>query len=431
MKHIKTFEAFLIGDKTNLGTVTDLTYTQYEVDGKWFHRSLVTPPPDKDEDKRLRNRGRIHPGRIISAFSNPLNMNKVEKYKEIMDEERLSHPFPPIKGYPIIIDSNDVGEIFLNGEEITEANIGEYAWKVTDGHHRSAAAIDSDLPYLETELERAYLGDEKDYILEYNQMKLFDIEHDSPKDLINFFLKSYISKPSNITNKQNINNWNQAYNYVSKIKPEVYFKVLNDLHSLYYRVDEVGDISNSGLYNILLDYIDKKNLDIELTGEENFMDLDIDTKDFNMFVSQNPNYFDIIIQNININYNSDSYDELLYFTQDTEHFIYRAIKIDKTILKTSNKMKEFDNIGIYWSHSEDGAETYWGEYDSDLDIILVAKVEPRYINWLETLCLNIGTFSAEKEIRLLENSTVEIVKAILNYEEKEIHIDLEDMIVKV
>jgi hypothetical protein len=96
---------------------------------------------------------RVDPNLIISAFSNVIEGDKVYKYTRLMESYMLSHNFPPIQGYPIIINEQDIGEYFLNDEEIVESDIGKKAWRVTDGHHRSLAAISALLPYIYVELD--------------------------------------------------------------------------------------------------------------------------------------------------------------------------------------------------------------------------------------------------------------------------------------
>lgn len=95
----------------------------------------------------------IRTDRIISAFENCIERDKLEKYTELMQQEMLSHDFPPIQGYPMIIDETDFGDYFLTGEEIDESHLGLLCWKVTDGHHRSLAAIAAELPHLAVTLD--------------------------------------------------------------------------------------------------------------------------------------------------------------------------------------------------------------------------------------------------------------------------------------
>lgn len=105
---------------------------------------------------------KIKPTLIISAFANDMDSGKVEHYTNVMRVEMLSHSFPPIEGFPTIIDESDVGDFFLTGEEIEECHIGILAWKVTDGHHRAKSAICAKLPYIETELDYSTITNEVD-----------------------------------------------------------------------------------------------------------------------------------------------------------------------------------------------------------------------------------------------------------------------------
>lgn len=106
----------------------------------------------------------IRTDRIISAFANPVDYRKVEDYALTMQIEMLSHSFPPIKGYPFIISEEDTetGECFMNGNPIEAEHIGQIAWKVTDGHHRTLAAIEANLPHLEVELDYSCITDQKE-----------------------------------------------------------------------------------------------------------------------------------------------------------------------------------------------------------------------------------------------------------------------------
>jgi len=96
---------------------------------------------------------RINTNRIISAFENDINWNKIDKYTAEMQEKMLSHDFPAILGFPSVICEDDLGKCFLTNEEITEEHIGIFVWNVTDGHHRSISAINANIPYLEVELD--------------------------------------------------------------------------------------------------------------------------------------------------------------------------------------------------------------------------------------------------------------------------------------
>lgn len=162
------FESFTnsinIGDNTNIGIVSDKTDTQYEIDSTWYHHSIVKPSTIVKKQV-LHNRGRISPDMIISAFANPIDQEKAERYARDMEDEMMENEFPPIKGFPIKITDGDLerfGE-FLSGEPITEDDLGKYAWVTTDGHHRTIAALQANLPFLRTKLDTVYMADETDY----------------------------------------------------------------------------------------------------------------------------------------------------------------------------------------------------------------------------------------------------------------------------
>ncbi len=106
----------------------------------------------------------VNPRIVISAFANTIDDSKVEEYTNTMKEMMLSHDFPPITGFPTLIDENDVGDYFLSGEEITEEHVGKKAWKVWDGHHRTIAAINANLPYIQVELEKAAVTDMDEFL---------------------------------------------------------------------------------------------------------------------------------------------------------------------------------------------------------------------------------------------------------------------------
>jgi hypothetical protein len=74
---------------------------------------------------------------MISAFCNPVDPERVNTYAQMT---LYSEP-PAIHGYPSIIDERDVGNYFMDDVPITEDDIGHWVWYVTDGHHRTCAAV--------------------------------------------------------------------------------------------------------------------------------------------------------------------------------------------------------------------------------------------------------------------------------------------------
>ena len=158
------------GDNTNLGVIQEVYNDQYKINGSWYHHSLVKPSSEPVAPQKIKNRGVIAPKHIISAFANPIDQEKVEDYENQFKHLGLSHKFPPIKGYPDVITEEDFGDYFINGIEITENDLGTYVWKVTDGHHRSHAALNAGLPYIHTELDTTALADEELYLQDGGQL---------------------------------------------------------------------------------------------------------------------------------------------------------------------------------------------------------------------------------------------------------------------
>jgi GNAT superfamily N-acetyltransferase len=60
MKYIKNFGKFNInedleiGDLTNVGTINDITDTQYEINGEWYLKKLVTASDSAETNKSIR-----------------------------------------------------------------------------------------------------------------------------------------------------------------------------------------------------------------------------------------------------------------------------------------------------------------------------------------------------------------------------------------
>jgi len=132
--------------------------TQYKHGGKVYNDISV---PEK-----------INPTLVMSAFANPIDDEKVENYTQIMQQEMLGHDFPPIMGFPRVISEEDVGEYFLTGEEIEDTHIGQKVWVVTDGHHRTLAAINAGLPYINTELDFSTVTNLDEYYAEGGKVEV-------------------------------------------------------------------------------------------------------------------------------------------------------------------------------------------------------------------------------------------------------------------
>lgn len=110
---------------------------------------------------------------IFSAFSNPVDIDKLTEYTEKMSETLdIEYNFPPIMWYPIIIDQDLYDEyewFFINGEYIEDEDFGKVAWCVTDWHHRSLAAFNSWKIYIDVELDRSTITDE-DELTDYDKI---------------------------------------------------------------------------------------------------------------------------------------------------------------------------------------------------------------------------------------------------------------------
>jgi len=82
----------------------------------------------------------IHSSLIISAFANCIDEESLDYYRE----KDLSQ-VDDIIGYPHIVTEDEIGEIFISGEEVSEEHIGLLVWYVTDGHHRATVACEQGL----------------------------------------------------------------------------------------------------------------------------------------------------------------------------------------------------------------------------------------------------------------------------------------------
>jgi len=116
----------------------------------------------------------ISPLKLIAWFDNPLEMDKLEKYIDNMNETYdLEYTFPPILGYPIIIDKWDVWKEMItdiNWETqgfVDTNNIWQLFFVVTDWFHRSTAAITTWKKYIDIELDRESITNQE-------ELKVFD-----------------------------------------------------------------------------------------------------------------------------------------------------------------------------------------------------------------------------------------------------------------
>ena len=104
--------------------------------------------------------------------------------------------------------------------------------------------------------------------------------------------------------------------------------------------------------------------------------------------------------------------------------LYRSLTVKDTYIKDllNNKVK---HIGIYWTYDENSAEPHWG-YNLNIknDIIYEININEKYINWVDTIRLNLEHeyFNEEKEVRLFRNTPIEITNITWNNKKVDISV---------
>lgn len=117
---------------------------------------------------------------------------------------------------------------------------------------------------------------------------------------------------------------------------------------------------------------------------------------------------------------SDNYEEAMENIYDSIDgntiTIYRAMTVSGDYIKHIKKYGK--RLGIYWSWDENGAETHWGDYSKKSVVVIVSELDEKYVNWKETLEMNIHpSFMEEKEIRLYKNTPLTIKSIYFDGEE--------------
>ena len=77
-----------------------------------------------------------------------------------------------------------------------------------------------------------------------------------------------------------------------------------------------------------------------------------------------------------------------------------------------SKMK---GVGVCWSWEENGGESYCAHSYNGINsskVLLVGWVNPKSVDWVETLSINTYMENSETELRLLENSVIEVDKIL-------------------
>ena len=107
---------------------------------------------------------------------------------------------------------------------------------------------------------------------------------------------------------------------------------------------------------------------------------------------------------------SDIVDEQLILT-----FERGLIKCERVIKLNNSKFNK--NLGIYWSYVEGMGDSH-GAIGSGTNITLIGLVDPKDVNWEETIAANLID-PEEYELNLMEDSEIEITK-IINTKTKDV-----------
>ena len=136
--------------------------------------------------------------------------------------------------------------------------------------------------------------------------------------------------------------------------------------------------------------------------EENKVDIDKDeieeSEDFKNWFKYELQYrYDDVIDKLNDVISSNN-------TID----IWRMMTVDDNWI--NNLHQKGKHLGIYWSWDENSAEAHWG--NSGQRITLNSNVREAYVNWVDTIQLNmdISLGEEEKEIRLFKNTPIKIIE---------------------
>lgn len=177
-------------------------------------------------------------------------------------------------------------------------------------------------------------------------------------------------------------------------------------------------MNEAHLYDIKKeDVITKKYLDIIANDDEIVIETyRIENNLSDEYFYDDPDYKEWVEEKIDIEYNK-KINELqdLISLEDGTIEIWRAMKVEDDWIE--HLLKNGKHLGIYWSYEESGAEPHWG-YNNDKrknDIVLVTKVKEEYVDWINTIRLNVAPLSSEeKEIRLFKNTPIKIEELYFN-----------------
>jgi hypothetical protein len=151
----------------------------------------------------------------------------------------------------------------------------------------------------------------------------------------------------------------------------------------------------------LVEYLETESIDI---GDEEFI------KNFGIYLINEGRLDDI--------FDTEELDTVKYWangglTEDgTDNiYVYRSMMLPYKIEDLENIDEK--GVGIYWAYIPEGAESH-GAMSYENEIILKAIVEPSDVNWEQTLHKSLWSLKDEKEIELLEGTSIEITQFKLN-----------------
>lgn len=197
--------------------------------------------------------------------------------------------------------------------------------------------------------------------------------------------------------------WNEIdKNELIKIKPQSEQK--NENTGLTEA--SLADIDTSNLLTKTVNHYFKEEHDeIELflerfrsTYEDTFDDTDeeiLNSVEFKQFVYQD------LHNNL-----SDAINEIENKIENGKLVLFRQMEVTQEWLE--NLLYTGKHLGIYWTYDKETADAYWGK-NKPFTIIISIEIDENYIDWDETLALNMNpTYSTEKEIRLFKNTPIKI-----------------------
>ena len=125
------------------------------------------------------------------------------------------------------------------------------------------------------------------------------------------------------------------------------------------------------------------------------------------------------------NYMFDEYENVIDKLEDSidqsgEITIYREMRVIDNWME--HLIKQGKHLGIYWTWDENSAEAHWGKVKNRNKALLVAKIKEEYVNWEETIKLNmeLSLGDMEREIRLFKGTTIDLISVIINGEEQDL-----------